>query len=328
MKIWRPAVAFPGLTEDVFRLPLGPGDDGLDRYITMRDATGLCLAGEPGSGKSVILSRWLKIMAPDPRFQFVILDGLAGDTHEEWCAQLQDDGSYRMGRVWLSGDDDLAHAVDVLQQVEDLRKARIRVIRKILQTKNIWRPSRLSGYMGPNEDWPIIVIIIDECQTFLSLEEARQGGDKEELKRVMKIFQLTKQLARKGRSAGIWLILCTQKPTADSLPTSIRDVLRERVCMAVSGVEEAVACLGAGIRDPDHKQFGPWRFSGAGSAGRWTAKMDNGGMKFTCGRSPNVNDEGLGPFASRMAEHRRDPAALLEAQIAAAGLEIDADEAA
>ena len=78
---------------------------------------------------------------------------------------------------------------------------------------------------------------IDEVQTFLDVKGAGKQ-DKE------KITAIIADLIKKGRSAGIFLILATQKPTADAIPTSIRDNIGIRACFHVATREAEQAVLG------------------------------------------------------------------------------------
>ena len=59
-------------------------------------------------------------------------------------------------------------------------------------------------------------------------------------------------IVRKGRSAGWCVMLLTQKPTADSIPTNIRDNCVVRFALRVTTREAAEAVLGS-IPDGDPK---------------------------------------------------------------------------
>ena len=63
--------------------------------------------------------------------------------------------------------------------------------------------------MGPTEDFPLTVVIVDEAHTFMDIESFK--GDRESEKSMRTIKYLTAQLVKKGRSALFLTILLTQK---------------------------------------------------------------------------------------------------------------------
>lgn len=75
-----------------------------------------------------------------------------------------------------------------------------------------------------------LLIVIDEVQRI---------RDKDTL-------ALIEDLLRVGRSSGIFLLLATQKPSAESLPTDLRDSVRTRVCLKVHNQATNDMILGTG----------------------------------------------------------------------------------
>jgi DNA segregation ATPase FtsK/SpoIIIE-like protein len=88
---------------------------------------------------------------------------------------------------------------------------------------------------------PIVVVVIDECQAYL---DARSHPTKDAKAIGAEIDSLVRDLVKRGRSAGIVVVLSTQRPTADSIPTSTRDNCALRVCFSVRTREAATSVLG------------------------------------------------------------------------------------
>lgn len=86
---------------------------------------------------------------------------------------------------------------------------------------------------------PLVMAVIDECQVLFSAQ-----GDKEVKAMSARCTQLTADLVRRGRSAGVVVICATQRPTVDALPGPIRDNSAARVSFRVMTSDSARAVLG------------------------------------------------------------------------------------
>lgn len=84
------------------------------------------------------------------------------------------------------------------------------------------------------------VVIIDECQVLFEPE----GSSKEEKAAAEARKRLVTDLVRRGRSAGILVVLASQRLTADAIPTSVRDIAAVRVAGRVTRPEDAELILG------------------------------------------------------------------------------------
>lgn len=74
-------------------------------------------------------------------------------------------------------------------------------------------------------DGPITWLVIDECQTLFGIKPV--GKDQKD--RHGQFLIDIADLARRGRSSNIRLLFCTQKPTADALPTEILNNCSTRI---------------------------------------------------------------------------------------------------
>lgn len=84
------------------------------------------------------------------------------------------------------------------------------------------------------------VIILDECQVLFEPE----GSNKEEKAAAEARKRLVTDLVRRGRSAGILVVLASQRLTADAIPTAIRDICGVRIAGRVTRPEDAELILG------------------------------------------------------------------------------------
>ena len=135
----------------------------------------------------------------------------------------------------------LADALDVLEDQHAEMRRRLRTIAALCGQRNAWNAD------GPTEDLPLLVTVIDECQTYLDL--AQHKGDRALEGLARRCIALTGELIRKGRSVLCLTILATQKTTGDSIPTSLRDNSGLAVSFALKTTESSVAALGDAIRE-------------------------------------------------------------------------------
>jgi S-DNA-T family DNA segregation ATPase FtsK/SpoIIIE len=218
---------------------------GTDEYaepvsLRLSGVSGVTVAGLPGYGKTSFLLGLVARLAPSPAVQFVIFDGKTENP------SMEGDWADVADRCAVMVGDDLEAANDVLTRLNDLRRARSRSIRPILGTVNMWHD-------GPASDWPLIVVIVDEAQSyFRQVKTAPKTPQAERNRLADENAQLTEDLVKKGRSVGFLVILATQKQTGDAIPTFIRDVCAVSLAFACRTVEAAKAALGEDIKDyPD-----------------------------------------------------------------------------
>lgn len=84
------------------------------------------------------------------------------------------------------------------------------------------------------------VVVLDECQVLFDPE----GSTKEEKAAAEARKRLVTDLVRRGRSAGILVVLASQRLTADAIPTAIRDICGVRASGGVTRPEDAELILG------------------------------------------------------------------------------------
>ena len=165
--------------------------------------------------------------------------------------------------------------------------------------RNAWNAA------GPTPDLPLLVTVIDECQTYLDLAQHKGDRATEDLTR--RCIALTGELIRKGRSVLCLTVLATQKTTGDSIPTSLRDNSGLAVSFALKTTECSVAALGDAIRE--YPGYSPTLLretpNGIGTA---VTTLTTGTDPFTRLRVPEITEQ----WAARARHRDRAPPARSE----------------
>lgn len=84
------------------------------------------------------------------------------------------------------------------------------------------------------------ILILDECAKIFE----PNSDSKEDKNSAKRRTRLVKDLLQRGRSAGVITILATQRMSADTIPTSIRDLASVRICGRVTTPKDAEMVLG------------------------------------------------------------------------------------
>lgn len=270
-------------------LYLGRDEHGDGRWADLANVPGIAVGGMPGAGKSTEITSWLARFSGSPAVQFALLDGKGAGEFDDLAP-----------RAWLTGGDDLDEALGILEAVHGLMTDRLAAVRTVLGTKNAW-------HAGPSETWPLAVTVIDECQQYFDLTMVK--GDKAAEPKVRRCIFLASSLVRRGRSVAMLTIPATQKPTTDSLPSSIRDNCPVALSFAVRTTDAAVSVLGSAIRD--YPSYSPAGLALPDYTGVATVTLRTGQDPFTRIRGPWVSEVQAGAAAYASSHLRRDPRAVL-----------------
>ena len=212
---------------DGWEIPLGANEYGVPVCGSIRNVSGLVVGGVPGGGKSAWLSFAMASLAHRDDVQWLLIDGKQGYDLEALSPR-----AYRYISGEAAGEVEVVR--DALQDVQTLMRERLRYSRDLYRHPNLWS-------ISPSRVHPAVVVVIDECQTYL---DPKSFSTKESKAVGAEIDSIVRDLVKRGRSAGIVVILSTQRPTADSIPTSTRDNCGLRVCFSVRTREAAAAVLG------------------------------------------------------------------------------------
>lgn len=171
---------------------------GAPAEISIREKSGMLMAGKPGSGKTLALKAIKHAL--HSYADITVFDGKR-DRPESFCTKALE--------IQRCMEKRLNNGLDYWTEDE----------------KN--RPK-------------LLVLILDEAQRWLS-PESRRKPDKES---AQMRESLIRDLVQRGRSAGVLVILTTQRMTADVVPTGIRDLCGVKAIGRVTRPEDAELVLG------------------------------------------------------------------------------------
>lgn len=209
----------------------GLTESGEYAKLSYAQTSGIVVGGVPGAGKSAGATLLTLPLLASPKASVAIFDGKGG---MDWA------WAQRAASLYNNDCDlDLATATEQLESlaqrcVDDLKS-------------HPWSESDPDfWHTGASSLHPFHLVVIDECQTLFDTT----GRSKEDKALVERCKRAVATIVRKGRSAGWCVMLLTQKPTADSIPTNIRDNCVVRFALRVTTREASEAVLGA-IPDGD-----------------------------------------------------------------------------
>ena len=196
--------------------------------LTLMYANAL-IGAMPGMGKTFALRILALAAALDVLAQMRVFE-LKGTGDLSACEKV----AHHYG----SGQDDatLAACVESLREVvKDLEK-RATTIRKL--PKDVCPENKVTPELAAKKSLGLfpLVFIIDECQNlFAHPKYGKEAGE------------LCTTIIKLGRALGVILLLATQRPDKDSLPTSISANVGIRLCLRVMGQVENDMILGTSM---------------------------------------------------------------------------------
>jgi FtsK/SpoIIIE family len=206
-------------------IPLGEFVTDGDPWCPPLAWTHAVIGGIPDSGKSNTINCILASLAWMPDVQIVAIDPKGGIELGPWEKRLaaiasepkDDPETGEIGWVTLL----TALRREVKRRERVLRRAGLRKI----------TPAMLDRF-------PWIVLIIDEMNEILHLDpvKVRREGVRDQIMSLISV----------ARACGISVIIATQKPAADSIPTGIRDLAALRIAHATTTPEMTDVILGKG----------------------------------------------------------------------------------
>jgi len=195
------------------RIALGVDEHGRPVEIGLVERNVL-VGGEPGAGKSVALSLLVAAAALDRDASVWLLDGKLVEL-AAWAPVAE-----RL--VGPDGEQAIALLRDVQAVMEDrYRELLARGLRKVR------REDRL----------PLHLVVCDELAFYLSLPDRKQRQE---------FAELLRDLVARGRAAGVIVVAATQKPGADVVPTSLRDLFGFRLALRCNTPQASDTILGQG----------------------------------------------------------------------------------
>ncbi|MGH8932848.1 MAG: FtsK/SpoIIIE domain-containing protein [Egibacteraceae bacterium] len=211
-------LAWPHLNAESLSLwepiPVGVDEHARTIVISLVERN-LLLGGEPGAGKSVAQSLLIATAALDPDVDLWLLDGKRVEL-AVWrdCA-----------RAFVGPD--INEAIDVLRQLQTEMEQRYELLLDQRRRK-----------VEHGDGMRLHLVGCDELAFYTS------GGER---KAREEFNNLSTDLIRRGRAAGIIWIGATQKPSSDVVPTSLRDLVGYRWALRCSTRGASDTILGAGM---------------------------------------------------------------------------------
>lgn len=193
-------------------LPLGVDVDGRRAEITLSQKS-MLIGGQPGAGKSLAIHALVAQVAADPAAELWLADGKGGVELGRWapCA------------CRLATDID-----DVLEVIDDLRAElaeRYQVLRRA--GRSLWPP-----------EGSLVVLAVDELAAYTTHPDRAKAA---------KVVAGLRDLVARGRAAGMVVIVATQRPSADVVPSSLRDLFGLRLALRCATPDSSDMILGAAM---------------------------------------------------------------------------------
>jgi S-DNA-T family DNA segregation ATPase FtsK/SpoIIIE len=175
---------------------LGIDERGQDVRVRLAERN-LLAAGEPGAGKSVGLNLIVAHAALSLDCRLILVDGKRVEL-----------GLWRACAEAFIGPS-LTDAIDLLKQLQTVMDQRYD---ELLDTGRR-KITREGGQ-------PVVLVVFDELAYFsATIGDAKQQKE---------FVTLVRDLVARGRAAGVIVVAATQRPSADIIPTSLRDLFGYR----------------------------------------------------------------------------------------------------
>ncbi|WP_276938758.1 FtsK/SpoIIIE domain-containing protein [Ferrimicrobium acidiphilum] len=194
-------------------ISLGIDEEGEEVSVSLVEHN-LLGGGEPGSGKSGLINTMLASLVMDPAAELYLFDPKEVEL-APWrsCA-----------KSFVGGDMD--EAIRTLEQLQATMEYRYALLANLGARKF----ERHHGH-------GLIVVVIDELPYYVANSDVRSSRD---------FASRLRDLIARGRAAGIVVIAAAQKPSADTVPSFIRDLIGLRVAFRCSTREASDTILGGG----------------------------------------------------------------------------------
>lgn len=199
--------------------------DGSEIEVSFKEIAGVLVSGMPGSGKTAGVSSFLTPLALSEEVDLSVIDCKGGT---DWTSYEKQSSRF----LSVGSAEDFTAVRDVLTDLEHEMVSRLQTQKEILGVSNYWNAK-------DRKNLAFKLVVIDECQELFVKQT-----DKELAAVAAEINRLVTTLVKRGRSAGVCVLLITQKPTSDSIPTSIRDNSGLRICFRVDTADAEKAALG------------------------------------------------------------------------------------
>jgi DNA segregation ATPase FtsK/SpoIIIE, S-DNA-T family len=207
--------AYPGGPVSIWHpVHLGTDETGADVHVTLAERN-MLIGGEPGSGKSVALQLIVAHAALSPDCTLILIDGKRVELGL-WAAAAS--------KFIGPSIDDAIDCMHGLQQIIDERTELLLQMRKRKVTSDL--------------GWPVYVVPVDEVAYFSATVGTKTQQNE--------FNACNRDVVARGRAPGIIAVEATQRPSADIIPTSLRDLFGYRWAFRCSTDASSDTILGHG----------------------------------------------------------------------------------
>lgn len=241
------------LKHDGMKVYLGIDESGEDFWFDSTGHSGMMVSGVPGSGKTVMLRRYVDTLRDIGLTEVFVFDG-------KGTADLNYLDKYNV-RVFSGTPENSEDVLEGLRMVRD-RLHEARGV-KMNGDPRLEFDLDLGDEPKPSEKirredraFPEAIIVIDECQGFFPVK----GLSKEENKAREEASQIIRECMALGRSLGFFTVLATQKPAAEAIPTVVRDNAVLRASGRLRTIEAEKMAFGEVTGDTLHLGVGQMVF--------------------------------------------------------------------
>jgi len=204
--------------------PVHLGTDELGNHVEVSlTERNMLIGGEPGSGKSVALQLPVAHAALSADCRLILIDGKQVELGF-WrdCAER-----FIGRRDRHSGTSILDDAIDTLRWLQDQIDERLDWLLD-------HRKRKISRDLG----WPVFLVAVDEIAYFSATAGTKTQQNE--------FSALNRDIVARGRAPGIIPVEATQRPSADIIPTSLRDLFGYRWAFRCSTEASSDTILGHG----------------------------------------------------------------------------------
>ncbi|MEY8566993.1 hypothetical protein AALF15_10550 [Corynebacteriaceae bacterium 7-707] len=199
-------------------------EDGAPQSLSLSGTSGTLVGGVPGGGKTAFINEFLTPLLIDDRVKVTVCDGKGGADFDSVAPYVD---------LLFQDDEDFDAMIELLESKQAVMRERIKTNKELTGESNFW-----NSPIVPER--PVELIIVDECQSWLE----QTGRPKAEKEKMTRIEALIRDLIKRGRSAGIHVMLSTQKPDATTINTGIRDLCGRRCSFRVTTPQMREMVLG------------------------------------------------------------------------------------
>jgi S-DNA-T family DNA segregation ATPase FtsK/SpoIIIE len=193
---------------------LGTDELGAKVNVTLAERN-MLIGGEPGGGKSVALQLIVAHGALSPDCRLVLVDGKRVEL-----------GLWRHAAQRFIGPS-IDDAIDTLGWLQTM-----------IDQRTEWLLDHCKRKITPDMGFPVYLVAVDEIAYFSAT--AGTGPKQKEFN------ALNRDIVARGRAPGIIAIEATQRPSADIIPTSLRDLFGYRWAFRCSTEASSDTILGHG----------------------------------------------------------------------------------